>query len=154
MADYYADSSVLVKRHVRESGSDWFRTMADPASGQVITTARISQVEVYSALNRRVRETVLTPDQYVEIAADFAALCLTEYQFIELTPAVVARARHLLEQHALRAYDAVQLAAALTARDSLVSAGLAAPVFISSDDRLLTAAQLEGLLADNPNLYP
>jgi uncharacterized protein len=154
MADYYADSSVLVKRHVRESGTDWFRTIADPASGQVITTARISQVEVYSALNRRVRETVLTPDQYAEIVADVAALCLTEYQFIELTPAVVARARHLLEQHALRAYDAVQLAAALTARDSLVSAGLAAPVFISSDDRLLTAAQLEGLLADNPSLHP
>jgi predicted nucleic acid-binding protein len=115
MADYYADSSVLIKRHVRESGTDWFRTIADPASGQVITTARISQVEVYSALNRRVRETVLTPDQYAEIAADFAALCLTEYQFIALTPAVVVRARHLLERHTLRAYDAVQLAAALTA---------------------------------------
>jgi len=154
MADYFADSSVLVKRHVREAGTDWFRALADPASGQVITTARISQVEVYSALNRRVRETVLTPDQYAEIAADFAALCLTEYQFIELTPAVVARARHLLEQHAVRAYDAVQLAAALTARDSLVPAGLVAPIFISSDDRLLTAAQLEGLLVDNPNLHP
>jgi uncharacterized protein len=145
MADYYADSSVLVKRHVRESGTDWFRTIADPASGQV---------EVYSALNRRVRETVLTPDQYAEIAADFAALCLTEYQFIELTSAVVVCARHLLERHTLRAYDAVQLAAALTARDSLVSVGLAAPVFISSDDRLLTVAQLEGLLADNPSLHP
>jgi uncharacterized protein len=154
MADYYVDSSVLVKRHVREAGTAWFRILADPASGQVITTARISQVEVYSALNRRVRETVLTPDQYAEIAADFAALCLTEYQFIELTLAVVVRARHLLEQHALRAYDAVQLAAALTARDSLVDAGLAAPIFISSDDRLLTAAQLEGLLVDNPNLHP
>jgi uncharacterized protein len=42
MADYYADSSVLVKRHVRETGTDWFRALADPASGQVITTARIS----------------------------------------------------------------------------------------------------------------
>jgi hypothetical protein len=154
MADYYADSSVLVKRHVREAGTAWFRTLADAATGQVITTARISQVEVYSALNRRVREAVVTPDQYAEIAADFAALCLTDYQFIELTTAVAARARHLLEQPALRAFDAVQLASALTARDSLVSAGLAAPVFISSDDRLLTAAQLEGLLVDNPNLYP
>jgi predicted nucleic acid-binding protein len=154
MADYYADSSVLVKRHVREAGTDWFRALADPASSQVIATARISQVEVYSALNRRVREAVVTPHQYAEIIADFSALCLTEYQFIELTPAVAARARHVLEQHVLRAYDAVQLASALTARDSLVSAGLAAPVFISSDDRLLTAAQLEGFLVDNPNLYP
>jgi uncharacterized protein len=154
MADYYADSSVLVKRHVREAGTDWFRMLADPASGQVITTARISEVEVSSALNRRVREAVLTAHQYAEVAADFSALCLTEYQFIELTPAVAARARHLLEQHVLHAYDAVHLASALTAHDSLVSAGLAASVFISSDDRLLAAAQLEGLPVDNPKLYP
>ena len=25
MADYYADSSVLVKRHVQEHGTDWFQ---------------------------------------------------------------------------------------------------------------------------------
>jgi len=154
MADYYADSSVLVKRHVRETGTAWFRALADPASGQVIATARISMVEVYSALNRRAREAVLTPAQYAEIIADFDSFCMTEYQFIELTPAVVARSRYLLERHALRAYDAVQLASALTACDSLVSAGLAAPIFISSDDRLLNAAQLEGLLADNPSLHP
>ena len=154
MADYYADSSVLVKRHVREAGTDWFRALADPASGQVITTARISQVEIYSALNRRVREAVLTTAQYAEIIADFASFCVNDYQFIELTPAVVAHSRQLLERHALRAYDVVQLASALIARDSLVSAGFAAPIFISADDRLLNAARLEGLLADNPNLYP
>ncbi len=55
MADYYADSSVLIKRHVREAGTDWFCALADASSGQVITTARISEVEVYSALNRRAR---------------------------------------------------------------------------------------------------
>jgi hypothetical protein len=32
--------------------------------------------------------------------------------------------------------------------------GLGTPIFISSDDRLLNAARLEGLLADNPNLHP
>ena len=45
MADYYADSSVLIKRHVREAGTDWFCALADASSGQVITTARISEVE-------------------------------------------------------------------------------------------------------------
>ena len=154
MADYYADSSVLIKRHVRVAGTDWFCALADASSGQVITTARISEVEVYSALNRRAREAVVTPVQYAEIAADFASFCLTEYQFIELTPAVVARARQVLERHALRAYDAVQLASALLVRDSLVSAGLAAPIFISADDRWLDAARLEGLLVDSPNVYP
>jgi len=31
MADYYADSSVLVKRHVRETGTDWLRGLVNPA---------------------------------------------------------------------------------------------------------------------------
>jgi len=56
MPDYYADSSVLVKRHVHEVGSDWFQTLTDPATKNVIITARLSIVEVISALNRRVRE--------------------------------------------------------------------------------------------------
>jgi hypothetical protein len=46
MADYYADSSVLVKRHVREAGTDWFMALADPATGNTIITAHLSVVEV------------------------------------------------------------------------------------------------------------
>ena len=60
MADYYADSSVLVKRHVQETGAAWFRQLADPATGNVIITARISAIEVYSALSRRRREARLS----------------------------------------------------------------------------------------------
>ena len=44
MADYYADSSVLVKRHVNEIGSGWFRALADPAARNVIITSRVSIV--------------------------------------------------------------------------------------------------------------
>lgn len=40
MALYYADSSVLVKRHVNEVGDAWFRALADPSSANVIITAR------------------------------------------------------------------------------------------------------------------
>lgn len=48
MADYYADSSVLVKRHVNEIGSTWVRALVDPAAGNVMITSRVSIVEVYS----------------------------------------------------------------------------------------------------------
>ena len=75
MADYYADSSVLVKRHIAEIGSAWVRALVDPALGNLITTMHISVVEVYSALNRRVREATLTPADYVRMVADFDALC-------------------------------------------------------------------------------
>lgn len=46
MADVYADSSALVKRHISEVGSSWFQALADPIAGNVITTARISMAEV------------------------------------------------------------------------------------------------------------
>jgi hypothetical protein len=92
MADYYADSSVLVKRHVNEIGSGWFRTLADPATGNVIPTSRVSIIEVYSTFNRRVREASLSPVDYAQLAADFASIYGAEYQIVELTVAVADRA--------------------------------------------------------------
>ncbi|HEY4690129.1 MAG TPA: type II toxin-antitoxin system VapC family toxin [Anaerolineae bacterium] len=154
MADYYVDSSVLVKRHVDEAGSAWFRALADPAAGNLIITTRISAIEVYSALNRRLREARLDPADYNQIADDFGALCATEYELIELTPSLIARTRAVLERHPLRAYDAIQLASALVAGEALAQAGLPPLTFLSADDRLLNAAQAYGLMTDNPNRYP
>jgi predicted nucleic acid-binding protein len=151
MTDYYADSSVLVKRHVQETGAAWFRRLADPATGNVILTARISAIEVYSALSRRRREARLSGTDYDDIAADFAAV-FVEYQIIELTALVTELARSLLERHPLRAYDATQLASALMAQNTLQAAGLPPLTFLAADDRLLAAAQAEELLTDNPNL--
>ena len=93
MADYYADSSVLVKRHVNEIGSGWFRALSDPATGNVIITSRVSIIEVYSAFNRRVREARLSPVDYAQLSADFASICGAEYQIVELTLQVADRAR-------------------------------------------------------------
>jgi predicted nucleic acid-binding protein len=154
MADYYADSSVLVKRHVHEPGSDWFRALVDPAAGNVIITSRISLIEVYSAFNRRLREASLNPADYAQLAADFAAICAADYQIIELTEQVAERARLLLERHPLRAYDAVQLASAQLSSETLLSARLPALIFLAADDRLLSAAQTEGLAVDSPNSHP
>lgn len=39
MADFYADSSVLVKRHIRERGTDEFLALADPTRGHTIMRA-------------------------------------------------------------------------------------------------------------------
>lgn len=154
MAELYADSSVLVKRHVGEAGTRWFRGLADPLSGNLILTTRLSIVEVYSALNRRVREGTLDPTTYAALAADFDGVCAAEYRLLELGPVVAARARRLLEQHPLRAYDAIQLATALSANDLLLASGLQALTFLSADTRLLRAARAEGLAIDDPNDHP
>ncbi len=154
MADFYADSSVLVKRHIAERGSTWFRTLADPATGNTIVTAQISIVEVVSAFNRRVREATLTRGDYTRVRADFDLLWSSEYRLVSMAPLVLERARDLVEQHPLRAYDAVQLAAGLTANDALLAAGLPALIFLAADTRLLNAATAEGLSVDDPNRYP
>jgi hypothetical protein len=151
MADYYADSSVLVKRHVRETGTAWFQTLVDPAADNVIITARVSLVEVYSAFNRRLREAHLSLVDYAQIVTDFATVCAAEYQLVELTTSVVERSRLLLEHHPLRAYDAIQLASALQANEALQTANLPPLIFLAADTRLLAAAQTENLTADNPN---
>jgi predicted nucleic acid-binding protein len=143
-----------VKRHIPEVGSRWFQALVDPVAGNVITTARISMTEVYSALNRRIREATLDAADYVHIVADFDALCATQYTLVELTALIVERARVLLERHPLRAYDAVHLASALTANDALAAAGFPALTFLSADHRVLNAAQVEGLTTDNPNAHP
>ncbi|MBN1886849.1 MAG: type II toxin-antitoxin system VapC family toxin [Thermoflexales bacterium] len=154
MADYYADSSALVKRHVHEAGTDWFRTVCIPAAGNVIITTRISMVEVYSALNRRQREANISLLDYAELVSDFDAICTGEYQLVELTPLVIKRAKSLLERHSLRASDAVHLASALLVQDTLRSAGLPSLTFLAADDQLLAAARTEGLATDNPNEHP
>ncbi len=154
MTDYYADSSALVKRYANETGTVWFQSLTDPTIGNVIVTARLSMVEVYSAFNRRLREAYLSPADYTQIAIDFAAICATGYELVELTPAVVERARLLLERYPLRAYAALQLASALTVNTILQSINLPVLIFLSADNRLLDAAQAEGLAVENPNTYP
>jgi hypothetical protein len=154
VAEYYADSSVLVKRHVNEVGSAWIRALTDPRRGNTMATARLSVVEVFSALNRRRREARLSDTDYADIVTEFTTVCTTEYELIELTPTVVDQARSLLERYPLRASDAAQLASALTVNSALQIAGLVPLTLLAADDRLLDAARAEGLATDNPNRYP
>lgn len=152
MGNYYADTSVLVKRHVPEVGSAWVVSLLKQSNSS-LTIAAISKVEVVSALRRRVREATLSLADYAQILQDFNALCATQYKTIALTDHVIVEARQLLERHPLRAYDAVQLASALISNALLVNAGAPSLTFLSADTRLLAAAQSEGLQTDNPEQY-
>ncbi len=68
---YYSDSSVLVKRHIHEIGTDWLLELLDPAANNSIITSTLTIVEGLSALNRRVREAALDATDYPQIAEDF-----------------------------------------------------------------------------------
>jgi hypothetical protein len=63
---------------------------------------------------------------------------------------VLDRAVQLTQTYRLRGYDAVQLAAALVASETLKAQSLPLPVFVAADEDLLTAAKAEILSTDNP----
>ena len=154
MTTCYLDSSALSKRYVEETGTPWLRGILAPAAGNAVVTARITMVELHSALARRLREGSVDAQACLIAVQAFNQHCATESRFVELDLNVVGLARDLLDRHPLRAYDAVQLASALRANRALQAVRLPPLLFLSADDRLNTAATHEGLATDSPNSHP
>jgi uncharacterized protein len=49
MADYFFDTSALVKRHVAEVGTAWVKSLVRAKAGHTLYIARITAVEITSA---------------------------------------------------------------------------------------------------------
>src|SRR6185437_6900184 len=113
MGVYAFDTSGLVKRHIRETGSAWIRALTAPRAGHTIDIARITAVEIFAAITRRQRGGHITAAQAGAMLGHFRRQLDRRYGVIELTPSIVSDAMQLARKHGLRAYDAVQLASAL-----------------------------------------
>ena len=152
MAEFYLDSSALVKRYVQERGSSWVRRMLRPAAGNVAYTARITGPEIVAALVLRQRIGTLATDTVRRAIARFRTDFPERYALIEISAEVVDAAMGLAEKHELRGYDSVQLAAApwLSQGRPPTSPPLA---FVSADARLNTAAAREHLPVEDPNVH-
>ncbi|MGI8672383.1 MAG: type II toxin-antitoxin system VapC family toxin [Luteitalea sp.] len=134
----YLDASAIVKRYVSESGSR--DVLALTGSATVVATAIVSRAEVAAALARAVRLDVLgdaggrrAQQRFADEWVDFVRVPATE--------ALVARAETLAWSHALRGYDAVHLAAALTWQDVVGQE----VVLATYDHQLWTAGAAAGL---------
>lgn len=156
MAIYFLDTSALVKRQVAEAGHTWVKALCRPTAGHTIVISELALVEVVSSLCRMVRETpprlsTVNRDRFI---ARFQQQVRRRYVVVQINRATIIRAAALCHAYPLRAYDAVQLASALTRRDDDLAAGLPAPIFICADIALLGAAATEGLLVENPSAHP
>jgi predicted nucleic acid-binding protein len=156
MATYFLDTLALVKRHVVEPGHAWVQALYAPRGRNSIVVAEVALVEVAAAFSRMVRESVprLTPARRNRVMSDFDSRFLRQYIVIAVDRSIITRAADLCRTHPLRAYDAIQLACALTRRDDDVADGLPAPTFVCADTALLAAAAAEGLAIENPNSHP
>lgn len=154
MTTYYVDSSALIKRYVDETGSDWLRATLGVQPSPAVIVVHLVTVEMTSAFTRRLREGVLTPEEYACVQDAVQADCLYEYEMVMAAGQVLDRASRLLEQHPLRAYDAVHLATAIITNQQLLTHEQPPLTFLCADDRLNRAAEAEWLAVDNPNHHP
>jgi predicted nucleic acid-binding protein len=150
---YFLDSSAVVKRYVNEAGSLWIRNLFSGSAIHTILIAQITPVEVYSGVIWRVREGTVDPSVVDELRRAFLIQLRPQYNLVSFTQQVIGQAQDLLEKHPLRAYDAVQLASAMTTNTLLVTNDVAPLVFVSADRRLAQAAVAEGLLTEDLGLH-
>lgn len=151
MSALFLDSSSLVKRYARETGTNWVFNLVRPSAGNRLYLARVTGVETVAALTKRMRAGSLTNAAAAKAVDRFEREFSNRYVLIETTAQIVRAAMDLAKKHALRGYDAVQLASALQANQDRTTIGGAPLTFISADNRLNAAASLESLAVDNPN---
>lgn len=151
MSVVFTDSSVVIKRYVRETGSQWVKNIFTTIPTNQVFVAAITQVEVISAITRRGRGDARSQ----RLAASASALFLTDYaadfEIIEVSQVLLEQAVQLALSHGLRGYDAVQLAAGVALNRLHIESGLTPIIFVSADKELNAAALAEGLAVDDPN---
>lgn len=130
----YFDASSLVKYFIEEAGSPEIRELV---AESIPVTSRLSAIEITSALCRRSREGHLSEEERGQ------AIALLDEMFgklyvVELTPEIADGAKHLLQQHPLRAGDAIQLASFLAIRERTGKDVR----FSAFDQRLIDVAEL------------
>lgn len=143
---YFLEATAFVKLFVREPGTEALIRLLESVDDNRKLLSAGTPLEVYSAIRRRARAGDITPEN---AAAALESLRLESARMVQqpLNPAVLESARQLLDRTVLSWPAALQLGAALTARDMFQGTPI---TFVSSSASLLEAAAAEGLETLDP----
>jgi len=134
----YLDTSSLVKLYVEEDGSTKVDDLVK--SSEVAATSIVAYAEARAAFSRRYREKAFTKAEHSRIKTFFDK-DWRDFLVLDITDEMIRRAGDLAEKHALRGFDAIHLASALTLQQE-TSASI---VFSCFDDHLQKASEREHL---------
>lgn len=151
----YLDSSALVKKYIREKGSDAILHKIQEQSGAdaIPFTSILTYAEILSAFARRATEGTLSAREVAHVRREFENDWAVALAPIALDSGVLLFARDLLSRLYLKGSDALHLGSALWLRDAArsgMSARLSTLTFATSDDRLAKAASSQNLAIFNP----
>ncbi|HEX3893524.1 MAG TPA: type II toxin-antitoxin system VapC family toxin [Terracidiphilus sp.] len=146
MSCYFLESTAFAKLFVQEPGTDGLIKLMESVEDNRKLIAASAPLEVYSAIRRRARAGAISPEDALaalEILRIEAARMVQE----PLNPAVLEAARQLLDRTELRWPDAIQLGAAIVAREMFQGTEI---IFVSAFQPLLDAARGEGFNVLDP----
>jgi predicted nucleic acid-binding protein len=134
----YVDTSALIKKYVKEPGSDqvvsFFRQFP------IVGTASLTQAEIASAMSKAARLGWVDESEISIAWKDFLTHW-SAYSRLPVSSGIIEKAATLCWRHSLRAYDAIHLASALSWND--LSGGEV--IFACYDKSLKEAAKREGM---------
>ena len=150
MSFYFLEATAFVKLFVQEPGTDSLIHLLEPLEDNRKLIAASTPLEVYAAIRRRERAGAVAP---ADASAALESLRQEAARTVQqpLNPAVLEAARQLLDRSGLRWAEALQLGAAITARDMFQGAVI---IFVSASSALSEAAKAEGFECLDPVKLP
>lgn len=147
------DTSALVKLYSVEEGREVVERAVEEA--ELVATSIVAYAEARAALARKCREGVFSAEEHRE-AVDALNEDWETFEKPEVTEGIVRAAGDLAEEHALRGFDAIHLASALTIRAaaSEESEEVGEAVFFLGFDSDLTKAAGRVMRTYGPNGIP
>jgi predicted nucleic acid-binding protein len=143
---YFLESTAFVKLFVQEPGTDALIRLMEAVEDNRKLIAASTPLEIYAAIRRRERAGSISTENAnaaLEILRIEAARMVQE----PLNPAVLEAARQLVDRTELRWPDALQLGAAIVAREMFQGTEI---IFVSSSSGLLEAAKTDGFAVLDP----
>src|SRR2546428_4175685 len=99
MAAYVLESSALIKRYLRESGTNWVRALTDVRAGHAIYAARIAAVELTATLTRQQRAGNVTPADAALGINQVRHAFAHEFRVVEITATLLTHALNHAQNH-------------------------------------------------------
>ncbi len=140
MSFYFLEATAFIRLFVQGQGTNALIRLMESAEDNRKLISSSTPLEIYAVIRKSERQGDISAD---DAASALSVLRLESARMVQqpLNPAVLEAARQLLDRTTLRWTEALQLGAAIAAREMFQGAEIA---FVSTSQRMLDAAAAEG----------
>jgi predicted nucleic acid-binding protein len=151
MNSFFLDGSALAKRYVAEAGTHLVDSLLNNVSPDRLVVLNVGFAEVVSILVRRKNAGILSSATFAQALIHLGQEIIhaPTLRKVEATNSLVIAALTHIENHSINSTDSIVLHAAMALAQHVRTRGDDF-VLVASDQRLLRAAQAEGLGTFNP----